>query len=124
MGIVVSIAILVALLMMCFTNIYKKSKHKSGIVLAVVFVIAVGLWNAVWYGVQNVPSFWGVSALLSGVFMLFAAQIIYLEMKKSSWVQHALYFDIKLVTSMVLGLYFLLYTVTIVQINLGMPIVQ
>jgi len=97
---------------------FNSSKHKSSIILAVVFVIAVGLWNAVWYGVQNVPSFWGVSALLSGVFMLFAAQIIYLEMKKSSWVQHALYFDIKLVTSMVLGLYFLLYTVTIVQINL------
>jgi len=105
--------------MMCYISTYKKSKHKRSVMLGVVFVIVVGVWNAAWYGVQNIPSFWGVAALLSGVFMIFAAQIIYLEVKKSSWLQHALYFDIKLVTSMVLGLYFLLYTVTIVQINLA-----
>ena len=33
-------------------------------------VLAAGLWNVFWYGVQHYTEFWGVSALISGVTMI------------------------------------------------------
>ena len=124
MGIVVSLAMLLALFMMCFGSACKKPKYLTFTKIGASVVVMLGVWNAAWYGMQNISSFWGVTALLSGVFMLLAGQIIYLEVKQSSIVNHARYFDFKLVTMMVLGLYLLLYVVTIVQINLGMPIIH
>jgi hypothetical protein len=29
-------------------------------------VLAAGLWNSLWYGIQNISEFWGYSALVSG----------------------------------------------------------
>ena len=124
MGIVVAVALLVALFMMSFESACRNSKYRVCTILGVTFVTLTGAWNTCWYGVQNIPSFWGTAALLSGVFMLFTAQFIYLEVKKSPWVQHALYFDLKLITTISLGLYLLLYVVTLIQINLEMPILS
>ena len=124
MGIVVSLAMLLALFMMCFGGACKKPKYLTFTKIGIALVVMLGAWNAAWYGVQNISSFWGITALLSGVFMLFAGQIIYLEVTQSAITRHARYFDFKLVTTMVLGLYFLLYAITIIQMNLEMPIIN
>jgi len=124
MGIVVSLAMLLALFMMCFGGACKKPKYLTFTKIGIALVVMLGAWNAAWYGVQNISSFWGITSLLSGVFMLLAGQILYLEVTQSSIVNHVRYLDFKLVTMMVLGLYLLLYVVTIIQINLGMPILN
>jgi hypothetical protein len=33
-------------------------------------VLAAGLWNVFWYGVQHYTEFWGLAALISGVTMI------------------------------------------------------
>ena len=35
-----------------------------------VIVLAAGLWNVFWYGLQHYAEFWGVAALISGVTMI------------------------------------------------------
>jgi len=124
MGIVVSLAMLLALFMMCFASTCNQPKYQALTKVGMSFVVLLGVWNAAWYGIPNIASFWGMTALLSGVFMLFAGQIIYLEVTQSAITRHARYFDFKLVTTMVLGLYFLLYAITIIQMNLEMPIIN
>lgn len=124
MGIVVSLAMLVALFMLCLNNIFNKSEYKAYTKFGTAFIVLIGTWNSVWYGAQNLTTFWGVTALLSGVFMLLAAQLIYLDVKKSSLIYHSWYCYSKLVTMVVLGLYFALYVITIVQLNLDMPIIH
>jgi len=38
--------------------------------LAGYIVLAAGLWNVFWYGIQHYAEFWGVAALISGVTMI------------------------------------------------------
>ena len=33
-------------------------------------VLAAGLWNVFWYGVQHFTEFWGLAALISGALMI------------------------------------------------------
>ena len=123
MGIVVSVAMFLALAMMVF-NKRLKNKKQPAVVLAIGFVTLSGIWNSAWYGVQNVPSFWGFAALLSGLFMLAAVSTFYLEMRMQAMVSSCTYAAFRLAVMIGLGLYFLLYLVTIVQINLNMPIIH
>ena len=73
MGIVVCVAMLLALVMMIFDKWLRNKKGRFFIHISIGFIALSGLWNSLWYGVQNVPSFWGFAALLSGLFMLAAA---------------------------------------------------
>ena len=36
-------------------------------------LLAAGLWNTLWYGLQHLTEFWGISALISGVLMIITA---------------------------------------------------
>ncbi len=36
-------------------------------------LLAAGLWNALWYGLQHLTEFWGLAALVSGVVMIITA---------------------------------------------------
>ena len=36
-------------------------------------VVAAGLWNVLWYGLQHFTEFWGMAALVSGVLMITTA---------------------------------------------------
>ena len=38
--------------------------------IAAGFVLAAGLWNTFWYGLQHLTEFWGLAALVSGVLMV------------------------------------------------------
>ena len=124
MGIVVSVAMLLALVMMIFDKWLRNKKDRFFIHLGIGFIALSGLWNSFWYGVQNVPSFWGFAALLSGLFMLAAVSTFYLEMRMQAMLSSCSYAAFRLAVMVGLGLYFLLYLVTIVQINLNMPIVH
>lgn len=123
MGIVVSVAMLLALAMMLF-NKRLKNKKQSAVMLGIGFVALSGIWNSAWYGVQNVPSFWGFAGLLSGLFMLASALILYLEMRTPKIIESCTYAAFRLSVMIGLSLYLLLYVVTIVQINLGLPIIH
>jgi uncharacterized membrane protein HdeD (DUF308 family) len=39
-------------------------------------VMAAGLWNVLWYGVQHLTEFWGWAALVSGALMIITALTI------------------------------------------------
>ncbi|MEM7563128.1 MAG: hypothetical protein AAF353_08785 [Pseudomonadota bacterium] len=39
-------------------------------------VLAAGLWNVFWYGVQHPTEFWGIAALVSGFLMLLTAMYV------------------------------------------------
>ena len=39
-------------------------------------VLLAGLWNTLWYGLQNFSEFWGFAALVSGILMIVTAVFI------------------------------------------------
>lgn len=124
MGIVVSVAMLLALAMMIFNKQLSNKNQRITVVLCIGFVALSGVWNSVWYGLQNVPSFWGFAGLLSGLFMLAAVSTFYIDMRAQALASSCTYAAFRLAIMIGLSLYFLLYVVTIVQINLGMPIIH
>jgi len=124
MGIVVSIALLLALIAMCSEGLLNKVDYQSYRKVALGLVGLVGLWNMAWYGIQNITTFWGITAFMSGLLMMSSVQCCYLEDVKSWVIYQSWYVYFKLVSIMLLGLYLLLYVVTIIQMNLGMPIIH
>ncbi len=48
-------------------------------------VMAVGLWNVLWYGLQNFGEFWGMAALASGVLMIVTAAYILAPSRLPVW---------------------------------------
>ena len=119
-----SAAMLLALVMMLFNKRFVKNKNRIPVNLGIGFIALSGLWNSGWYGVQNVPFFWGFAALISGLFMLASAITFYLEQYKPEISSSCTYGASRLAIIVGLSLYFLLYLVTIVQINLDMPIIH
>jgi len=89
--------------------------------------IAMGLWNSLWYGVRHLGSFWGHAALATGVVMLFAGIILWLEDKvETSPALAALLCKTSFMRwPVVVGLLagFLLYAVTLIQLNLSYQII-
>jgi len=127
MGIVVTIAMLLGLVVLRPTP-WRDGASENGDLRFVVFTSATllltGLWNALWYGLRNLDSFWGVAALVSGIIMILAAMIIFLEsgepvVADSTWVG-----SIRSLVVWALAACFLLYAVTLVQLNLGYPIIS
>ena len=39
-------------------------------------VLAGGLWNTLWYGLQHLTEFWGIAALVSGILMIITAMYV------------------------------------------------
>lgn len=128
MGIVVCISMLLGLLM--FTPkawITNKSLVKWQFIIAVQLYL-FGVWNAAWYGIQHLGSFWGMAALVSGLAMILSGILLAVESRdeKSKFII-SFYQLIKLIRSLtVVALLasFLLYAVTLIQLNLGVPIIQ
>jgi hypothetical protein len=88
-------------------------------VLSILALLFGGTWNAFYYGLQHLNHFWGQAALVSGLFMCAAAGLLYLRMKgkRQSRAAH-------LTVMGGLLLCFLLYAVTLVQMNLGFEIIR
>jgi hypothetical protein len=48
-------------------------------------VPAAGLWNVLWYALQNLTEFWGIAALISGMLMITTAGYVLVPSKLSGW---------------------------------------
>ncbi|MEH6358150.1 MAG: hypothetical protein V7745_04120 [Pseudomonadales bacterium] len=133
MGIVVCITLLLGLL--SFLQNWRTKKQPSttrptGVVLAAApqLLLAMGLWNVGWYGLRHLGSFWGNAALFSGVTMLLAGLLLYVESKRQTpasllAVYRALK-PLRLVIITALLASFLLYAITLIQLNLGYAIIH
>lgn len=126
MGIVVSIAMLLGLIVLRPTPWSSGQQQRQDlrvITFSTAMLVLCGLWNVLWYALRYVPAFWGWAALISGVAMLLAALIIFRERTNplagtESWLG-----AIRGGVVLVLALSFLLYAVTIIQLNMGLPII-
>ncbi len=128
MGIVVTIFMLLGLLV-----ISPWSKLSLGTLRANIKMInfiaggllLTGLWNSLWHGLRYLDHFWGLAALISGFFMVVTAVIIFVDYGKKTGFEK-IYSCIKpLSLFWLIGLLvsFLLYAITLIQLNLGYPII-
>ena len=134
MGIVVCITMLLGLL--AFVRNWRHSaedKVETGwlddfIGSAPMLLLAMGFWNAAWYGLRHLGSFWGTAALLSSIVMLMAGFILLIESKtQPPPALLPVYQKLKLLRLPVfiaLTTGFLLYAVTLIQLNLGYAIIH
>jgi len=107
MGIVMAIIMLLGAL--ALTNKRWKSKVIS------ILLLLGGLWNVLWYGLQHTGSFWGNAAIITGCCMVLAALHLLNILTLSQG--NKLY-------ALCLTTGFLLYSITILQLNLGYPIIK
>lgn len=91
-------------------------------------LLLMGFWNLLWFGLRHLSTFWGQAAAVSGVFMVSTALII-LVSSSSPWLsntalQKSAYFIKPLQPLWLLGLLAsaILYAVTLIRLNLGLPI--
>lgn len=93
-------------------------------------LLLMGLWNAVWFGLRHLTMFWGLASVVSGIFMVVTAFIILADSNSqfstNLIVKKTAALISPLLTFWLLGLAgsALLYGVTIVQLNLGLPIIN
>ncbi|WP_229794190.1 hypothetical protein [Arenicella chitinivorans] len=92
------------------------------VVISAFLLSVCGLWN-VGYGVVNLTAFWGWAALLSGVTMVIAAAVIFLYHGQAARVTFTWVDIMKPWVTALLAGFFLLYSVTLVQLNLGYSII-
>ncbi len=52
-------------------------------------VLVAGLWNVLWYGVQNYNEFWGIAALVSGALMVITALYVLAPSRLPGWLRSA-----------------------------------
>ena len=121
MGIVVTVAMLIGLVQYHLRVFKGVGADLSGILL-----LLMGLWNALWYGLRHITEFWGVVALISGILMVVVAVLI-LARSGATWLAWSGSLAQRLAVlakPAIWGLaaFFLLYAVTLIQLNLGMPI--
>lgn len=127
MGIVVSVAMLLGLIIISIPRLYYQVQTSWLLWAVLAFLVPAGLWNSAWYGLQYLSSFWGLAAFVSGILILLSGYIIY----SKSFVEtpYSVCFDttkqlIRILVIVGLSLCFLLYAITIIRINLGMSIIH
>lgn len=94
-------------------------------------LLLAGLWNSLWFGLRHIDQFWGIAAIVSGVAMVIVAVLIAKEYgdKSASYFSHVClayrYLQpIAIVAHTILLCSFVLYAVTLIQLNLGMDIIR
>ena len=107
MGIVIAVIMLLGLIALVRTD---KVNKFVGFAL-----LAGGLWNALWFGLRHIGSFWGNASIVTGLLMVLAAMHLLAIFKLPQ--------GLRKLTAFGLTVGFLLYTITIVQLNLGYPII-
>ena len=148
MGIVVCISMLLGLSVLQPTpwNRVKRSKHDPRFALfTAIALLILGAWNFI-YGYLNISGFWFWASMISGAAMVFASYFIFIERTlnaHTSGLQADLSIDdnsdtkaldvditgrsatsVRKAVVVVLALSFLVYAVTLVQLNLGYPILR
>ena len=74
-------------------------------------VMAAGLWNVLWYGLQHLSEFWGIAALTSGVLMVVTAGYVLAPSRMPKWLVLAK----PVVLTLLLGCA-MLYSITIARL--------
>lgn len=115
MGIVITLSMLIGLLALIYID--RMSRQRRRLVAAILGLS--GLWNMLWYGAQNYLQFWGQAALVSGLLLLLAA----LRMLYPSQPMLSAVIARRLLFCTLLSC-FLLYATTLLQLNLGLPIIR
>lgn len=121
MGIVVCISMLLGLVVLQPSpwNRSARVDHHQGFVLfTAIALTGLGSWNVL-YGFFNIDGFWRWASLLSGITMVMAAAYIFVERTNDS--SNGV---IRQIVTTLLAMSFLLYTVTIIQLNLGYSILR
>lgn len=108
MGIVIAVIMLLGTL--ALLNVRWKSNFVS------IALLSGGLWNALWYGLRHADSFWGNASIITGLLMVLAAIHLFGVIKLPK--------GLAKICALCLTAGFLLYSVTIIQLNLGCPIIQ
>ena len=91
-------------------------KQQSSARAVALIILTAGLWNVFWYGTQHLDQFWGICAVASGVTMIAAASAIFYAGQRSR--------RLMWIISLALLGFFLLYAITIIRLNLDMPILR
>jgi len=124
MGIVVTIAMLAGLCLFLLNpvSIFRKrpSDNSKTVLFVGSFLLVAGLWNTFWHGLRNVDEFWGQAALGSGLIMIASALVILMSLRRPAEIVERRWFHWLLIAA--LFMHFLLYAITLVQLNLGMEI--
>lgn len=87
---------------------------------------AAGAWNTFWYGLQNSASFWGMAGLITGVVMMLSAVVLTTQGNSNKLIArlYAILNPFRVPLFVALLASFLLYLVTLIQLNLGLPIIS
>lgn len=133
MGIVVTVFMLLGLLMvspLAMLSLGAKRQDRNVANMIGSGLLLAGLWNAGWHGLRHLDDFWGVAGIVSGIFMLLVGVIILKEYGDNSMSRHkligsiyAIITPLSILWKMGLLFSFLLYAVTLIQLNLGLPII-
>jgi len=128
MGIVVAIVLLLDSFMI-LPIVQQKLGHLHGYRCFDYFVaissVVVGGWNIFWYALSYWPTFWAFVALLSGIFMVLSVLLLgcFQRYFFSSIGYRALSRYMTIFSPIALFAFFLLYSITIVRLNLAYPII-
>jgi hypothetical protein len=131
MGLVVTVLMLFGLLMASPWDKYslgtKRQDYKIANTIGTGLLLA-GAWNSFWHGLRYLDYFWGLAGLVSGVFMMLVAVGILKKYGNNFLALNTIITSINTVIkpfSIVwfvgLLLSFLVYAVTLIQLNLGLP---
>lgn len=136
MGIVVCISMLLGLSVLQPTpwNSAKRANHHPRLVLVTAITLfALGTWNF-FYGYLNINGFWSMASMVSGSAMVFASYYVYRERPSAPLPEKNTVSDdsqsdkaqsgIRKAVVAVLALSFLVYAITLVQLNLGYSILR
>jgi len=113
MGTIVTVCMLIGLLFSVPYALNGRLKRLPDIVAWLVgaLVFVAGGWNTFWHGLRNLNNFWGIAALISGVFMMLTAIYIMQIRSLPKGLRR-----IRLIVLAGLFLCFLLYAITIARL--------
>lgn len=80
MGTIVAVCMLLGVVFAARLPILRNLPRIVNVCVALL-VLAAGLWNVLWYGLQHIGEFWGFNALVSGLLMIVTALYIF-DMKR------------------------------------------
>jgi hypothetical protein len=121
MGIVVCIVMLLGLVVLRPTPWRAEvtsSQAPKFVLFTAVLLFTVGAWNLT-YGYLSIDGFWQLASVISGITMIVASILVMLERERATNVGR-----LRTLVIVLLALSFLLYAVTLIQLNLGYPILR
>ncbi|MGK0374802.1 MAG: phosphatidylglycerophosphate synthase [Arenicella sp.] len=125
MGIVVCIVMLLGLSVLQPSpwNSVKRVQHASKLVLfSSGSLLAFGLWNVI-YGYSSINGFWMWASMISGSAMVLASYYVFSE-RHAEQNSEANTSGLRKVVVALLAISFLLYSTTLIQLNLGYSILR